>query len=136
MSVNILMPALSPTMEEGTLAKWLVKEGDRIQSGDLIAEIETDKVTMEFETVDEGIIGKLLVSEGSEGVKVNSPIAVILDDGEERKMSETVDPAVETEQTKSEVATEEVAEIQKTSMNVVQTSSTRSLRYTSRKKIS
>jgi len=124
-SVNILMPALSPTMEEGTLAKWLVKEGDRIQSGDLIAEIETDKATMEFEAVDEGIIGKLLVSEGSEGVKVNSPIAIILDDGEELKMSETVDPAVETEQTKPEVATEEVAEIQKLSMNVVQTSSTR-----------
>ena len=125
MSVNILMPALSPTMEEGTLAKWLVKEGDRIQSGDLIAEIETDKATMEFEAVDEGIIGKLLVSEGSEGVKVNSPIAVILDDGEELKMSETVDLVVETEQTKPEVATEEVAEIQKLSMNVVQTSSTR-----------
>ena len=129
MSVNILMPALSPTMEEGTLAKWLVKEGDRIQSGDLIAEIETDKATMEFEAVDEGIIGKLLVSEGSEGVKVNSPIAIILDDGEELKMSETVDPAVETEQTKPEVATEEVAEIQKLSMNVVQTSSC--LLYTS-----
>ena len=125
MSVNILMPALSPTMEEGTLAKWLVKEGDRIQSGDLIAEIETDKATMEFEAVDEGIIGKLLVSEGSEGVKVNSPIAVILDDGEELKMSETVDLVMETEQTKPEVATEEVAEIQKLSMNVVQTSSTR-----------
>ena len=125
MSVNILMPALSPTMEEGTLAKWLVKEGDRIQSGDLIAEIETDKATMEFEAVDEGIIGKLLVSEGSEGVKVNSPIAVILDDGEELKMSETVDLVVETEQTKPEVATEEMAEIQKPSMNVVQTSSTR-----------
>ena len=125
MSVNILMPALSPTMEEGTLAKWFVKEGDRIQSGDLIAEIETDKATMEFEAVDEGIIGKLLVSEGSEGVKVNSPIAVILDDGEELKMSETVDLVMETEQTKPEVATEEVAEIQKLSMNVVQTSSTR-----------
>ena len=125
MSVNILMPALSPTMEEGTLAKWFVKEGDRIQSGDLIAEIETDKATMEFEAVDEGIIGKLLVSEGSEGVKVNSPIAVILDDGEELKMSETVDLVMETEQTKPEVATEEVAEIQKLSMNVVQTASTR-----------
>ena len=83
MSVNILMPALSPTMEEGTLARWLVKEGDRISSGDLIAEIETDKATMEFEAVDEGIVGKLLVSEGSEGVKVNSPIAIILDDGEQ-----------------------------------------------------
>ena len=125
MSVNILMPALSPTMEEGTLAKWLVKEGDRIQSGDLIAEIETDKATMEFEAVDEGIIGKHLISEGSEGVKVNSPIAVILDDGEELKMSETVDPVVETEQTKPEVAKEEMAEIQNPSMNVVQTSSTR-----------
>ena len=125
MSVNILMPALSPTMEEGTLAKWLVKEGDRIQSGDLIAEIETDKATMEFEAVDEGIIGKLLVSEGSEGVKVNSPIAVILDDGEELKVSETADLVVETERTKSEVTTEEVAEIQKPSMNAVQTSSTR-----------
>ena len=125
MSVNILMPALSPTMEEGTLAKWLVKEGDRIQSGDLIAEIETDKATMEFEAVDEGIIGKLLVSEGSEGVKVNSPIAVILDDGEELKISETVDMIVETEQTKLEVAKEEMAEIQKPSMNVVKTSSRR-----------
>ena len=125
MSVNILMPALSPTMEEGTLAKWFVKEGDRIQSGDLIAEIETDKATMEFEAVDEGIIGKLLVSEGSEGVKVNSPIAVILDDGEELKMSETVDLAVETEPTKPEVAKEETAEIQKPSMNVVQTSNVR-----------
>ena len=125
MSVNILMPALSPTMEEGTLAKWFVKEGDRIQSGDLIAEIETDKATMEFEAVDEGIIGKLLVSEGSEGVKVNSPIAVILNDGEELKMSKKVDLVVETEQTKPEVAKEEMTEIQKLSMNVVQTSSTR-----------
>ena len=125
MSVNILMPALSPTMEEGTLAKWLVKEGDRIQSGDLIAEIETDKATMEFEAVDEGIIGKLLVSEGSEGVKVNSPIAVILDDGEELKMSETVDLVVGKGQTKPEVTTQEVAEIQNPSMNVVKTSSTR-----------
>ena len=117
MSVNILMPALSPTMEEGTLAKWLVKEGDKIQSGDLIAEIETDKATMEFEAVDEGIIGKLLVSEGSEGVKVNSPIAVILDDGEELRVSETADLVVETEHTKPEVTKEEVAEIQKPSMN-------------------
>ena len=110
------MPALSPTMEEGTLAKWLVKEGDRIQSGDLIAEIETDKATMEFEAVDEGIIGKLLVSEGSEGVKVNSPIAVILDDGEELKVSETADLFVEIEHTMPEVVAEEVAEIKKPSM--------------------
>ena len=125
MSVNILMPALSPTMEEGTLAKWLVKEGDKIQSGDLIAEIETDKATMEFEAVDEGIIGKLLVSEGSEGVKVNSPIAVILDDGEELKVNETADLVIDTEHTKSEIAKEEVAEIQKPSMNAVQNSNTR-----------
>ena len=127
MSVNILMPALSPTMEEGTLAKWLVKEGDKIQSGDLIAEIETDKATMEFEAVDEGIIGKLLVSEGSEGVKVNSPIAIILDDGEELKVSETADLVVETEQTKLEAATEELKEIHPPSISAVQALSTRVL---------
>ncbi|MHA3980376.1 pyruvate dehydrogenase complex dihydrolipoamide acetyltransferase [Halovulum sp. GXIMD14794] len=82
MPINILMPALSPTMEEGTLAKWLVKEGDTVSSGDVIAEIETDKATMEFEAVDEGTIGKILVSEGTEGVKVNDLIAVLLEDGE------------------------------------------------------
>jgi pyruvate dehydrogenase E2 component (dihydrolipoamide acetyltransferase) len=82
MSTEILMPALSPTMEEGTLAKWLVKEGDTVSSGDLLAEIETDKATMEFEAVDEGTIGKLLVAEGTEGVKVNTPIAVLLEEGE------------------------------------------------------
>ena len=125
MSVNILMPALSPTMEEGTLAKWLVKEGDRIQSGDLIAEIETDKATMEFEAVDEGIIGKLLVSEGSEGVKVNSPIAIILDDGEELKVSEPADSIEKTEHIKPESVSEEIAEVNEVSMNVAQTSSTR-----------
>ena len=82
MSINILMPALSPTMEEGTLAKWLVKEGDKVNSGDLIAEIETDKATMEVEAVDEGIIGKLLVLEGQNSIKVNAPIAVLLTDNE------------------------------------------------------
>ena len=82
MPTEILMPALSPTMEEGTLAKWLVKEGDSVKSGDIIAEIETDKATMEFEAVDEGVIGKLLVAEGTEGVKVNAPIAVLLAEGE------------------------------------------------------
>jgi len=82
MATEILMPALSPTMEEGTLAKWLVKEGDTVSSGDIIAEIETDKATMEFEAVDEGIIGKILVADGTEGVKVNTPIAVIVEDGE------------------------------------------------------
>ena len=82
MPINILMPALSPTMEEGTLAKWHKSEGDTVESGDIIAEIETDKATMEFEAVDEGIIGKILISEGSAGVKVNTPIAVLLEDGE------------------------------------------------------
>lgn len=82
MPTEILMPALSPTMEEGTLAKWLVKEGDTVSSGDLLAEIETDKATMEFEAVDEGVIGKILIPEGSEGVKVNTAIAVLLEDGE------------------------------------------------------
>ncbi|WBU54612.1 pyruvate dehydrogenase complex dihydrolipoamide acetyltransferase [Paracoccus sp. SCSIO 75233] len=82
MPTEILMPALSPTMEEGTLAKWLVKEGDTVSSGDIIAEIETDKATMEFEAVDEGTVGKILIAEGSEGVKVNTPIAVLLEEGE------------------------------------------------------
>ncbi|MCA0922918.1 pyruvate dehydrogenase complex dihydrolipoamide acetyltransferase [Pseudooceanicola nanhaiensis] len=82
MPTEILMPALSPTMEEGTLAKWLVKEGDTVSSGDLLAEIETDKATMEFEAVDEGVIGKILIAEGTEGVKVNTPIAVLLEEGE------------------------------------------------------
>ena len=81
MATEILMPALSPTMEEGTLTQWLVKEGDSVASGDILAEIETDKATMEFEAVDEGVIGKLLVSAGSEGIKVNTPIALLLEDG-------------------------------------------------------
>lgn len=83
MPIELLMPALSPTMEEGTLAKWLVKEGDTVQSGDLLAEIETDKATMEFEAVDEGIIGKILVAEGTEGVKVNTAIALIGEEGDD-----------------------------------------------------
>ena len=82
MATEILMPALSPTMEEGTLAKWLVKEGDTVKSGQILAEIETDKATMEFEAVDEGVVGKLLVSEGTAGVKVNTPIAVLVEEGE------------------------------------------------------
>ena len=82
MSVDILMPALSPTMEEGTLSKWLVKEGDKVESGDLIAEIETDKATMEVEAIEDGIIGKILVSEGQESIKVNSTIAILLSEGE------------------------------------------------------
>jgi len=82
MAVQILMPALSPTMEEGTLAKWLVKEGDAVKSGQIIAEIETDKATMEFEAVDEGVMGKILIAEGTAGVKVNTPIAVLVEEGE------------------------------------------------------
>ena len=89
MAIEILMPALSPTMEEGTLAKWLVKEGDSVESGDLLAEIETDKATMEFEAVDEGVIGKILIAEGSEGVKVNTPIAVLLEEGEDADATPT-----------------------------------------------
>ena len=83
MSINITMPALSPTMEEGTLAKWLVKEGDTVSSGDIIAEIETDKATMEVEAVDEGIVAKILVAEGTEGVKVNAVIAMLAEEGED-----------------------------------------------------
>ena len=82
MPINITMPALSPTMEEGNLAKWNVKEGDTVSAGDVIAEIETDKATMEVESIDEGVVGKILVAEGSQGVKVNSVIAVLLEDGE------------------------------------------------------
>ena len=82
MAIEILMPALSPTMEEGTLAKWLVVEGDAVRSGDVIAEIETDKATMEVEALDDGNIGKLLVAAGTDAVKVNMPIAILLEDGE------------------------------------------------------
>ncbi len=82
MPTQILMPALSPTMTEGNLAKWLKSEGDAVESGDVIAEIETDKATMEVEAVDDGILGKILVSEGTEGVAVNTPIAVLLEEGE------------------------------------------------------
>src|SRR5689334_7469020 len=83
MPTNILMPALSPTMEEGNLAKWHVKEGDPVKPGDVIAEIETDKATMEVEAVDEGTVGKILIGEGTQGVKVNEVIAVLLGEGEE-----------------------------------------------------
>ena len=105
MPINILMPALSPTMEEGTLAKWLVKEGDTVESGDVLCEIETDKATMEFEAVDEGVIGKIIVADGTEGVKVNAPIAVLLEDSESADdISDTPAPAVAPKAT--EVATE------------------------------
>ena len=100
MPIEIKMPALSPTMEEGTLAKWLVKEGDTVKSGDIMAEIETDKATMEFEAVDEGVIGKVLVAEGTDNVKVGAVIAILLEEGEDAsaidaapKKAETPEPA-------------------------------------------
>ncbi|MFC0280786.1 pyruvate dehydrogenase complex E1 component subunit beta [Falsigemmobacter intermedius] len=93
MAMNILMPALSPTMEEGTLAKWLIKEGDEVKSGQIIAEIETDKATMEFEAVDEGVIGKLLVAEGTQGVKVNAPIATLVTEGDSAEAPAAAAPA-------------------------------------------
>ena len=99
MTIKILMPALSPTMEEGTLAKWMVKEGDTVQSGDIIAEIETDKATMEFEVVDEGIIGKILVSEGTENIAVNTAIAILLEDGENLSNEKIEEPSFETKVT-------------------------------------
>jgi pyruvate dehydrogenase E2 component (dihydrolipoamide acetyltransferase) len=92
MPIEILMPALSPTMEEGTLSKWTVKEGDTVNSGDVIAEIETDKATMEVEAVDEGVIGKILVAEGTEGVKVNAPIGLLLEDGEDKSALDGYEP--------------------------------------------
>ena len=83
MPIEILMPALSPTMEEGKLAAWMVKEGDEVKSGMVLAEIETDKATMEVEAIDDGRVGKILIAAGTEGVKVNTPIAVLLEDGED-----------------------------------------------------
>ncbi len=93
MPTNILMPALSPTMEQGKLAKWLKKEGDRIKSGDILAEIETDKATMEVEAVDEGVLGKILVADGTDNVAVNTPIAVIIGDGEDANAAAAPAPA-------------------------------------------
>ncbi|WP_300541691.1 pyruvate dehydrogenase complex E1 component subunit beta [Maricaulis sp.] len=95
MPTQILMPALSPTMEEGTLAKWLIKEGDTVESGDVIAEIETDKATMEVEAVEEGTVAKLLVAEGTEGVKVNVPIAILAEEGEDPSNVEVPEPGGE-----------------------------------------
>jgi pyruvate dehydrogenase E1 component beta subunit len=102
MATDILMPALSPTMEEGKLAKWLVKEGDEVKSGDILAEIETDKATMEFEAVDEGRIGKLLVAEGAEGVKVNQPIATLVQDGEDASATAATKAEAPQQETKGE----------------------------------
>jgi pyruvate dehydrogenase E1 component beta subunit len=95
MAIELKMPALSPTMEEGTLAKWLVKEGDQVSSGDVLAEIETDKATMEFESIDEGTVGKILVPEGAENVKVGTVIAVLNGEGEEASPAQSTAPAQE-----------------------------------------
>src|SRR5215216_2628947 len=92
MPINILMPALSPTMEKGNLAKWLKKEGDAVKSGDVIAEIETDKATMEVEAVDEGTLGKILIPEGTADVAVNTPIAMILGQGEDASAIKNMAP--------------------------------------------
>jgi len=110
MTIEILMPALSPTMEEGTLSKWLVEEGDLILAGDLLAEIETDKATMEVEAVEEGKIGKLLVSEGTEGIKVNTPIAIMINSNDELKAETDLMPnttTIETQKSKSKDETKE-----------------------------
>ena len=95
MPIEVLMPALSPTMEKGNLSKWLKKEGDQVKSGDVIAEIETDKATMEVEAVDEGTLGKILVPEGTADVAVNTPIAVLLGDGEDKAAINNSKPAAE-----------------------------------------
>ena len=108
MSIDILMPALSPTMEEGTLSKWLVKEGDNVVSGDLIAEIETDKATMEVETIEDGIVGKLLVKEGEESIKVNAVIAILIEEGETLKGNE---PPLPKNELKSEASSNNNLEI-------------------------
>jgi pyruvate dehydrogenase E2 component (dihydrolipoamide acetyltransferase) len=96
MPIELKMPALSPTMEEGTLAKWLVKEGDKVNSGDILAEIETDKATMEFEAVDEGTIAKILVPEGTDGVKVGAPIAIMTSEGEDPASAASAAPKADT----------------------------------------
>ncbi len=124
MAEVINMPRLSDTMEEGTVATWLKKVGDAVKEGDILAEIETDKATMEFEAVDEGIVGKLLVSEGSEGVKVNSPIAIILDDGEQLEASETTNLTVQ-EEPKTNSTEEAIVQVKQISTNIAKTSSKR-----------
>ena len=96
MPIELKMPALSPTMEEGTLAKWLVKEGDKVASGDILAEIETDKATMEFEAVDEGTIAKIIVPEGTDGVKVGAPIAILAGEGEDASSAASAAPKPDT----------------------------------------
>ena len=123
MSTEILMPALSPTMEEGTLSKWLVKEGDEVTSGDLIAEIETDKATMEVEAIDDGIIGKLLVSEGEEGIKVNTPIAVFIDSKNSLEITDELTVKTVTEQPNVPKETPKLEQVKQDEINLEPNSS-------------
>ena len=123
MSTEILMPALSPTMEEGTLSKWLVKEGDEVTSGDLIAEIETDKATMEVEAIDDGIIGKLLVSEGDEGIKVNTPIAVLTDSKNSLEITNELTVKTVTEQPNVPKETPKLEQVKQNEINLEPNSS-------------
>ena len=123
MSTEILMPALSPTMEEGTLSKWLVKEGDEVTSGDLIAEIETDKATMEVEAIDDGIIGKLLVSEGEEGIKVNTPIAVLIDSKNSLEITDELTVKTVTEQPNFSKETPKLEQVKQDEINLEPNSS-------------
>ena len=123
MPIEILMPALSPTMEEGTLSKWLVKEGDEVTSGDLIAEIETDKATMEVEAIDDGIIGKLLVSEGEEGIKVNTPIAVLTDSKNSLEITDELTVKTVTEQPNVPKETPKLEQVKQNETNLEPNSS-------------
>jgi len=123
MSTEILMPALSPTMEEGTLSKWLVKEGDEVTSGDLIAEIETDKATMEVEAIDDGIIGKLLVSEGEEGIKVNTPIAVLTDSKNSLEITDELTVKTDAEQPNVPKETPKIEQVKQNEINLEPNSS-------------
>ena len=123
MPIEILMPALSPTMEEGTLSKWLVKEGDEVTSGDLIAEIETDKATMEVEAIDDGIIGKLLVSEGEEGIKVNTPIAVLIDSKNSLEITDELTVKTVTEQPNVPRETPKLEQVKQNEINLEPNSS-------------
>src|SRR5215469_2297261 len=113
MPINILMPALSPTMEKGNLAKWHKKEGDEVKAGDILAEIETDKATMEFEAVEEGTLGKILVPEGTQAVKVNEPIAVILGEGDDKAALDQLKPAAKPKEQPAAQAAPQKAESQK-----------------------
>src|SRR3982750_2256202 len=117
MATELKMPALSPTMEEGTLAKWLVKEGDAVKSGDILAEIETDKATMEFEAVDEGTISKIVVPDGTDGVKVGAVIAVMAGEGEDSAAPAPAAAPEKAEADSSETAPVEQPSDQKTEVS-------------------